>query len=710
MLTMIKICAVTVAIASLGAFGAERRRDPMAVSDEIALRLTERIAEGGKVKVAALVVGGGDEGVALVDDGRGVQKLVRKGSVISGNIDGMAVESKVRSVTASGVELETPRGSVFLSGRFTPLEKPEKKTDGLIRYMEAESVRLGELIKLISDRTGVNISSSDAAAGKLVSIFLRNITVAASVEEICRTTGLWFRGDGEIIRIMTMEEYEKNLASFREEMMETFTLLYPNVVEVAGVIYGLYPDRTLLSLGEQELLEDGENDLSRRFRRFRVLEDNGGSQFMEMEAPTVSGSSGNTGSGMFSFSRGSALSRLTQWEQINRRRRYPDSRKAVISQTDAKRLDQAVAAGDGENYEKLLGENRGAANIFVSISRKNNMLIVRTSDTKAMEEIRGLVKRLDIPTPMVLMEVKVMELQLDDDYEASFEYDFHVKKDTHTVGNNGQLIGKTLQRALSGVDPTFSFSVLNDDIEARISLMQKDGRIKVLATPTLLTANNEVSRIFSGKEYPIITGWTPSGTVVNQTTTDRYSAVPEIERKDVGTMLLVTPNINADRTVTIHLLQENSELAGKASIPVTGTDAESDTGSTVNLDIDYVESRSLAGTFVAKDKMTIMAGGLIKESEEETYYRTPFLGSVPLLGWLFRGTEKVKKRVELVVLITPHVISTPYEGGKISQELLEALSAHPARDGSRSMGTLRNGKGGTAAEHSLTNDFFNLVK
>jgi general secretion pathway protein D len=260
------------------------------------------------------------------------------------------------------------------------------------------------------------------------------------------------------------------------------------------------------------------------------------------------------------------------------------------------------------------------------------------------------------------------------------------------------------------VDPTFSFSVLNDDIEARISLMQKDGRIKVLATPTLLTANNEVSRIFSGKEYPIITGWTPSGTVVNQTTTDRYSAVPEIERKDVGTMLLVTPNINADRTVTIHLLQENSELAGKASIPVTGTDAESDTGATVNLDIDYVESRSLTGTFVAKDKMTIMAGGLIKESEEETYYRTPFFGSVPLLGWLFRGTEKVKKRVELVVLITPHVISTPYEGGKISQELLEALSAHPARDGSRSMGTLRNGKGGTAAEHSLTNDFFNLVK
>jgi general secretion pathway protein D len=173
-------------------------------------------------------------------------------------------------------------------------------------------------------------------------------------------------------------------------------------------------------------------------------------------------------------------------------------------------------------------------------------------------------------------------------------------------------------------------------------------------------------------------------------------------------MLLVTPNINADRTVTLHLLQENSELGGKATIPVPKS---LDGGAeTLNMDIDFIESRSLTGTFVAKDKMTILAGGLIRESEGQTYYRTPFLGSVPLIGWLFRGTEKAKTRSELVVLITPHVITTPYEGGKISEELLKALSAHPARDGSRSLGTLRKGKDGVAAEHTMTNDLFNIIK
>lgn len=697
-----------VAATALSAFcaGASVTNDPTVASAEMADHLKSRLAEGGRLKVAALVVGAEDEGVAIVDDGRRGQKLVRRGSVIDGDIDGVKVEAKVKSVTSSGVELETAKGSVFLSGRFTPLAKPAGEVEKFVRYLEAESVKLGELMKLVSDRTGVNISSSDAAAGKSVSIFLRNITVAAAVEEICRTTGLWFRGDGEIVRIMTMEEYAKNLASFREESMETFTLLYPNVVEVAGVIYGLYPDRTLLSLGEQELQEDGEYDLSRRFRRFRILEDNGGSQFMDIEAPTVSSSSGNTGSGTFSFSRGSALSRLSQWDQLKTRRRFNlNPREASISQTDAKRLGEALQSGETEDYERLLNESRTAANIFVSISRKNNMLIVRTSDTKAMEEIRQLVKRLDIPTPMVLMEVKVMELQLDDNYQATFEYGFNLKQGTHAVGNNGILFGDAAQSAISSaLEPTFSFLVMNNDIKAKISLMQKDGRAKVLATPTLLTANNEVSRIFSGKELPIVTGWTPGETISPENGPSYTTqATPEIERKDVGTMLLITPNINSDRTVTIHLMQENSDSNESmvTSIPVPGNGS---------LDVQYVESRSLTGTFVAKDKMSVLAGGLIKETESETYYRTPFFGSIPLIGWLFRGTEKVKMRTELVVLITPHVISTPYEGGKISDELLKALSAHPARDGSKSLGTLRRGRDGVASEHSLTNDFSNMFK
>jgi general secretion pathway protein D len=169
-------------------------------------------------------------------------------------------------------------------------------------------------------------------------------------------------------------------------------------------------------------------------------------------------------------------------------------------------------------------------------------------------------------------------------------------------------------------------------------------------------------------------------------------------------MLLITPSINSDRTVTLRLLQENSSISPeKVSIPVTGGKGE-------NKEIEYVVSRSLAGTFVAKDGMAVMAGGLINEVESERYFRTPILGSVPLLGWLFRGTEKVKRRTELVVLIRPCVIMTPYEGGKASQELLKALSAHPARDTRSSMMIHRDPESGALKERNLTDDAANLIK
>ena len=172
----------------------------------------------------------------------------------------------------------------------------------------------------------------------------------------------------------------------------------------------------------------------------------------------------------------------------------------------------------------------------------------------------------------------------------------------------------------------------------------------------------------------------------------------QIEKKDVGTMILVTPNINADKTVTLRLLQENSEVSpDKVDIPVDGGSGESKS-------IEFVESRQIAGTFVAKDGLAVMAGGLVKEVESETYWRTPVLGSVPLLGWLFRGTEKVKRRTELIVLITPHVISTPYEGGRISRELMEALSVHPAADGRPSMGVHK-----PDAPHTAGDDLKNIV-
>ena len=681
--------------------------DPTVAADAMADALRQRLTEAEDMRLHALVVGAAGEGVALLGADAAHTTAVRRGSKLAQTVDGVKVEVAIKAVTALGVELATSNGrkGVFLPGSFTPLAAPTNPPPEFLSYLESEKVPIGTLMRLVSDQAGVNISVSDAAAKKTVSIFLRNVIADSAVEEICRATGLWFRREpnGQVVRIMTMDEFSENLNTFREEQTEMFTLLYPNVVEVANVIYGLYPDRTLVSLGEDEFDEDAEYDLSRRFRRFRVLDDNGRSTFMSIVTPQSSSSGSRTGSGNFSFSRGSATSRLTQWDQLRQRsRRNRFGNEDVLGADDAQVMEGALRSGDTNLLDRVRTQVTAAnANIFVSMSRKNNMLIVRTSDVRVMDEIRAMVKKLDVPTPMVLMELKVLELAIDDNYEATFQYSFN--RGTHTVGhdagNTANVFADVLQTGMAAYNPTFAFKVVADNIEAQIKLLQQDGKIKTLATPTLLVANNEVARIFSGKEYPLVTGWRQNDTVAVDGAISQGTRTVEITKEDVGTMLLITPNINADKTVTLRLLQENSEVSpNKVDIPVDGGNGQS-------APIEYVESRSLTGTFVANDGMIVMAGGLMKETEGATYWRTPVLGSIPLLGWLFRGTEKIKQRTELIILIKPHVILTPMEGGKISADLMKVLSAHPAADGRDSMGVHKPDK-----KHDVDDDEENIVK
>ena len=189
-------------------------------------------------------------------------------------------------------------------------------------------------------------------------------------------------------------------------------------------------------------------------------------------------------------------------------------------------------------------------------------------------------------------------------------------------------------------------------------------------------ANNEVSRLFIGQEVPITTGVTlepvSSTTSSGVTYVTGYTVEPETSIRSVGTTLLVTPSINADRTVTLHLIQEES-----AVVPDGGSIPYGDAATLQSFSVDTVESRRVSGTFITADGLLAAVGGLIKETESETVSRIPILGRIPLIGFLFRSTEKTKSRSELIVFIRPHIFSTPIEGEETSRRLLERISRNP---------------------------------
>jgi general secretion pathway protein D len=149
------------------------------------------------------------------------------------------------------------------------------------------------------------------------------------------------------------------------------------------------------------------------------------------------------------------------------------------------------------------------------------------------------------------------------------------------------------------------------------------------------------------------------------------SVTPVTELVDVGTNLFIVPKINADRTVTLVINQDNSTInKGGASIPVTGP-----SGSVTSFAVDTIDTASVSGTVVAKDGLTVAIGGLIRETTIDNVQKVPGLGDLPLVGAAFRKTVQEKKKTELVLLVTPHVITTPIEGQQRSLERVNALSS-----------------------------------
>jgi type II secretory pathway component GspD/PulD (secretin) len=128
--------------------------------------------------------------------------------------------------------------------------------------------------------------------------------------------------------------------------------------------------------------------------------------------------------------------------------------------------------------------------------------------------------------------------------------------------------------------------------------------------------------------------------------------------------LLITPKIHADRTVTIRLLQEETQLGAQRTIAYGQTASDQFTS-------QDVEERSVTTTVLAKDGNTIAIGGLIRERAEERETGVPVLMHIPLLGQLFKRTVRSETRSELLVLIQPRILLAPGEGETVSRAAME---------------------------------------
>jgi len=591
----------------------------------------------------------------------------------------------------------------------------------VLLQVQFEDVTMAEAMKVLANETGLNIINSTEAGKTRVTAFLKRVTAMDALDAITKANGLFYRKDDQsgIIRIATAKEYERDLSNFREEETKVFTLLYPNPVAVAQVIQQILGSRVQYNAASSDQTDLA--DLSNRFSRFDLVDgralglgaldgssnrgssggrggnlagNSGGNSIQLRGANGLNGLGGgnvsnNIGSGTSNDSFGSEglgnRSRSLQSRGDNRP--LNDLSPEEIQRLENQLVDQGRIS-DSDRSELL---ERKAATIYVSTIRRNNQIIVRTGDLRSMEQIEHLIKQLDVPTPTVLLEVKVLRVHLTDGLNSAFEY-FTKRDGVSGALSDGNLspsfpgsssASRSLTSSIAGQVPgALSFQMVDDNFQFRMQLLQSKNRVTALATPLILTANNEVSRIFVGDTLPFTVGFTPSQVVASiNAVNGAVAATPITELRDVGQSLLITPNINADRTVTLRVVEENSErvLSG-ASIPIPAAD-----GSGISsVSVDTVRRRTVSGTIVAQDGMAVAMGGLIEEQVNDARDQIPILGELPGVGFLFRRQSTNRIRTELVVVIRPYVFNTPSESAAASNELLNEFSLHPSRDGSES--------------------------
>lgn len=523
--------------------------------------------------------------------------------------------------------------------------------------MEFKDAQIGDVVRIIAEASELNIVATNEAAVKRVTLYLHHVSARQALEIISKIGGLWYRHDPavNVYRLMTTEEYQKDLVVFREEKTRIFQLLYPNPVSISTAIRDLYGDRvkysqaqsgdTLATLGGGSGggsgSAGGQSGSSGQFSR--DSSSTGGNFSRQTGSDFVGGQSSSSGGG----------------GENGQSRRMLDE-KLTVDQIDA--LEQRGGEKGVVSSEQLKGISRQEQDIFIVVVPDQNTVAVRTGDLEAMDNIASLIEQLDKPTSEVLLEMKVLDLTLGDSFHSIFDVKLADGKTTFGLGNFANLSG-----------PTLVYQFLDDHIRANIELLSRENRVDVLATPLLMASNNRPAQLFIGEEKVLITD-VDSNTVTPATGAAVTTIDLTTEVRNVGNTLRILPKINADRTITLNVQQDTSSVLPKSTnIPVSVNGGKE----LQEFAIDTVNTANLNATVVAKDGMTVAIGGMIRTSITNDIQKVPLLGDIPYLGALFSREIRDKKKTELVLLITPHVMMAPTEAASVSSRVAKPLSDHP---------------------------------
>ena len=279
----------------------------------------------------------------------------------------------------------------------------------------------------------------------------------------------------------------------------------------------------------------------------------------------------------------------------------------------------------------------------ITADRETNSLIILAKKTD-LEIIKSIISSLDIPKEQVYVKAKILEISNTKAADIGLKYGL--------IGGFSDASSGiyTMSASLGGSALAFNPSDLGLKIPAlkqgialgvTLNLLETLGAAKKLSEPSILCINNTPSTIYVGKTVSVLTGKTTS-----TSTSESYT------RKDIGLTLKVKPRIDSDNKVALNINAVIEDLlpGSPTTLPITS-------------------KREITTNAIVKNGQSIIIGGLVRNNNDLTTKKVPFLGDIPIIGNLFKERVKNKDKTTIVILLTPYIVKTPDELIKLKTTL-----------------------------------------
>lgn len=324
--------------------------------------------------------------------------------------------------------------------------------------------------------------------------------------------------------------------------------------------------------------------------------------------------------------------------------------------------------------------SKSKSHLSIEAHEDTNSLVI-TAQPDVMQTLEQVINQLDIRRAQVLVEAIIVEIAEGDGINFGIQwvteaggtqynngtqvptssiaagiYDAQ-DKTSEITDTNGVVTGttttsgdiSTLAKAISGING-LAMGIVNNGFGAIIQAASTDSKSNILATPSIMTLDNQEASFIVGEEVPTITGSSASSGNDNPFQT--------IERKEVGVKLKVTPQINEGDAVQLTIEQEVSQVLGSTSVDVT------------------FAKRQVNTTILADSGQTIVIGGLLDDKVIESVSKVPLLGDIPWIGHLFKSTSSSTQKRNLMVFIKPTIIRDNVSIRGLSNRKYSLIRAH----------------------------------